>query len=245
MSHNAEHLPFLFTRQLVVGFMLLLPSAWAAAGNVAVKGSVVDDAGKPVANAGVLISYAAPADRIRSAPPPVITGRLAAIAKSDSNGDFSVSQLAPGEYIACAEGAPGYLDPCHWSAAAPSFTMTAGQTISGMKIVMPKGAVLQVHIVDPQQLLKPVTGPVDFDFELHVITGKGLHHGAPIRSSTPGARDHAITIPFGTPVTLRVLSAHLAVSDQSGKPFASAGTTINIPAGSTPGTVGLTIVGKK
>ncbi len=110
---------------------------------------------------------------------------------------------------------------------------------------MAKGSVLHVHVDDPQQLLKPVTGTIDLDFQIHVVTPKGLHYSAPLQSSTAVARDHAITIPFGTPVNLRVLSAHYTVNDQSGKSFAAQGTTINAPAGTTPGVVMLTVTGKK
>jgi hypothetical protein len=247
MIHHAEHLPFLFTRQLVAGFMLLPPSAWAAAGNIAVKGSVVDDSGKPVANAGVLISYAAPADALRSTPPPVLTGRLAAAAKSDSNGDFSVSQLTPGEYIACAEGAPDLLDPCHWSASPTTFTVSGSQTVSGLKIVVAKGAVLSIHVNDPGGLLKSpsgVAGPVDFDLQLHIVTDRGLHHIVSITAQSANGRDYAITIPFDTPITLRILAAHFTVNDPTGNVFAPTGTTVSVPAGSTPAVIELTVTGK-
>jgi len=115
----------------------------------------------------------------------------------------------------------------------------------GHKIVMAKGAVLRVHIDDPQKLLKQVTGPVDFDFEVHILTGKGLHYSAPIQSSIAGGRDHAITIPFGCPVTLRTAGAHFVVNDASGKPLSAEGMAINVPAGTVPSTIGLAIAGNK
>jgi Carboxypeptidase regulatory-like domain len=215
------------------------------AANTSVTGSVVDDSGHPVAGARVLISHA-PSIKPPVPAPPVITGSLAAMVTADANGTFHVDTLSPDQYIACAEtSTPGFLDPCHWAASAPAFTISAGQTTSGVKIVMAKGAVLQVHINDGQALLKPTAGPVDFDFQIHVVTSKGFHHGAPIQSSTALGRDHVITIPFDTPVTVRVLSAHLAVNDQSGKAISPMGTSINVPAGTTPSVVGLTITGKK
>jgi hypothetical protein len=78
-----------------------------------------------------------------------------------------------------------------------------------------------------------------------VVTSKGLHYSASIQSSTAVGRDHAITIPFDSPVSLRVLSAHFTVNDQSGKSFASAGTTVSVPTGATPAAIGLTVTGKK
>jgi hypothetical protein len=173
----------------------------------------------------------------------VITGPLVAIVAADASGSFQADGLAPGQYIACAEATPGLLDPCHWSASAPNFTVSAGQTTSGVKIVMAKGPAVWVHVNDPQQLLKSVTGPVDLDLQIHVVTSKGVHYSAPIQSSTATGRDQVITIPFGTSVSLQVLAAHLAISDQSGNPFPALGTAINVPAGATPAVIGLTVTG--
>jgi hypothetical protein len=217
----------------------------ASASSASLTGSVVDDSGHPVAGARVLISHA-PSVKPPVAAPPVITGPLAAMVTADANGAFHADGLAPDQYIACAEtSAPGLLDPCHWSTSAPSFTVSAGQTVSGMEIVMKRGTVLQIHVDDPQQLLKSVTGPVDFDLEIHVVTGKGLHYSAPIQSSTATGRDHAIAIPFDTSLSLRVLSAHLTVNDQSGELFPALGAAVNVPAGTTPAVMGLTVTGKK
>jgi hypothetical protein len=201
------------------GFYLLALAVLTAhcllAANPSLTGTVADDSGHPIPGARVLISYA-----------PSINP--------------AVDALPPAQYIACAEtAAPGYLDPCHWSTSAPAFTVTAGETTSGVNIVMAKGSVLRVHVDDPQQLLKPVTGPVDLDFEIHIVTSKGIHYSAPIQSSTALARDHAITIPFDSPLSLRILSAHVTVSDSSGKAFATAGTTVNAPAGATPAAIGV------
>jgi hypothetical protein len=44
-------------------------------------------------------------------------------------------------------------------------------------------------------------------------------------------------------VSLQVLAAHLAISDQSGNPFPALGTAINVPAGATPAVIGLTVTG--
>lgn len=210
----------------------------------AVTGSVVDDTGKPFAGARVLISYA-PTIRTPVAAPPVVTGALAATIGADGSGSFRTDSLPPGQYVACAETTtPGYLDPCHWATSAPTFTVIAGQTTSGVSIVMAKGAVLHIHVDDPQQLLGPASGPVDLNLQIHVVTASGLHYSAPIQSSSAVARDHAITIPFGAPLTLRVLASHLVVNDQSGKAFAALGAALNVPAGTTPAVVGLTIAGK-
>jgi hypothetical protein len=230
---------------VVVGAHSAVCLSAGASGAGSVAGSVVDDTGASVAGARVLISHV-PAGTPAVAAPPAVTGSLAAMVSANATGSFQAEGLAPGQYIACAEvAAPGLLDPCHWAAAAPNFTVTAGQTTSGVKIVMAKGSILQVHVNDPLQLLGPATGPVDLNFEVHVVTSKGIHYSAPIQASTATGRDHAITIPFGAAVTLRVLSAHLAVSDQSGSPFPPLGTAVPASAGATLPTVELTVTGRK
>ena len=231
---------------LVAGLSLLATHClWGVTAGGSLIGSVVDDSGHPMAGARVLISHT-PSIQSPVPAPPVITGPLAAMVTSDANGAFHSDTLAPGQYIACAEApASGFLDPCHWSASAPAFTVSAGQTTSGVKIVMAKGSVLRVHVDDPQHLLKPVTGPVDLDLQIHVVTSKGLHYSAPVQSSTAAARDHAITIPFDTPVSVLVLSAHFTVNDQAGKSFGAQGAAVNAPAGTTPALIGLTVTGKK
>src|SRR5712692_3293707 len=131
----------------------------SADGTSGLTGSVVDDSGKPVAGARVLISRPPPSGTPRFIAPPVITGPLVATVVADVSGSFRADNLAPGQYIACAETtAPGFLDPCHWAASAPGFTVSAGQTTSGVKIVMAKGAALRVHVDDPRRLLKPTAG---------------------------------------------------------------------------------------
>ena len=226
-------------------FAVVLSANHLLAANAAVTGTVADDSGRPVPGARILISYP-PSVKVSVTAPPVITGPLAATVTADANGAFHADALAPGDYIACAETtSPGYLDPCHWATSAPSFTVTAGQTTSGINIVMAKGSVLRIHVDDPQQLLKPATGPIDLDFQIHVVTPKGLHYNAQLQSSTAVARDHAITIPFGTPVSLRVMAAHVTVNDQSGKSFAAQGATVSAEAGTTPPAITLTVTGKK
>jgi hypothetical protein len=166
---------------------------------------------------------------------------------SDEKGNFTATDLAAGNYVVCAQTTtPGLLDPCHWAAAAPNFTLTDdGQTVSGLKIVMAKGAVLMVHLDDPDALLnKSVAGPVDFDCAVHVVTSKGIHHIAAIQANNATGRDHAITIPYGAPVTVKIMAAHLMIADKSGSSIPSPGASI-IAAPGAETTISYTITGKK
>ena len=168
-----------------------------------------------------------------------------ATVKTDANGAFKASNIRAGLYIACAEMvAPGLLDPCHWASSAPQFTVTAGQETSGIKVTMARGAVLTIHVADPQGLLKPVTGPTDADCQFHVVTARGFHHNVNIQSSAVGSREHAIAVPLGTPLTLQVISPHLMLNDSTGKAV-SAGTLISVAGGAVPSAITYVVAGAK
>jgi len=218
--------------------------AWAATTGP-IQGSVSDDTGKPVPGAQVLINQALPAGSPQFTAPPVVTGPLVISVTADSNGTFHVSALPPGEYVACAEvTTPGLLDPCHWAASAPTFAVTAGNNTTNVDITMARGAVVPIHVNDPQSLLQPVAGsPNPPDFQVHVVTGKGFHYRAAVQASSANSRDLAVTVPFGAAVTLRVATAHLKVSDQNGNPVSAAGSSVTAPSGGSPATVEFTITG--
>lgn len=225
---------------------LAVVHTWAATTTPAVHGSVTDDTGKPVAGARVLIASSLPATARRIAAPPVITGPLAATMTADSNGAFSVAALSDGQYIACAEtAAPGLLDPCHWSTSAPAFTMSAGTTAGDVKIVMARGAVVPIHIDDPRGLLKAVTGPIDFDLQIHAVTGRGFHYNANLQASSPLSRDQAVTVPFGVPVSIHVLSTRFVVNDQSGNQVSAEGMTVAAASGTSLPAIDLVVAGRK
>ena len=110
---------------------------------------------------------------------------------------------------------------------------------------MARGAVISIHLDDPQGLLKPTTGAIDPTCQIHVVTAKGLHYNANIQASTAVGRDFAITVPFGTPVTLQAISPHLVLNDQSGKPVAQTAASLTALAGTVPATITYTVAGTK
>ncbi len=223
---------------------LLIPRTWATTTGT-VQGSVIDDSGLPVVGAHVLINRALPAGSPQFTAPPVVTGPLAANVTADANGKFSVQAMPPGEYVACAEAiAPGLLNPCLWAASAPAFTVTAGNVTANVDITMTRGAVVPIHVNDPQSLLQPVAGSSSArDFQVHAVTGKGLHYRASVRDSSVNSRDLAVTIPFGAAVTLQVLTTHLKVNDRNGNPVSKSGSSLTVASGDSPATMEFTIVG--
>ena len=148
MTRRTEHKTAGFR---LFAISIILPIHSFAAGTGTVAGSVVDSTGRPVAGAHVLINHAPSIAAPHLSAPPVITGALVATAVTSSQGIFSVGALSPGQYIVCAEvSTPGLLDPCHWATSAPNVTVTAGATTAGVTVTMAAGAVVPIHISDPQ-----------------------------------------------------------------------------------------------
>jgi len=176
-----------------------------------------------------------------------MTGQQIATSMSDYTGAFTIPSLPAGNYVACAQPeTPGLLDPCQWGTSAPAFTVTAGQTTSGVKITLAQGAVIPIHVNDPQQLLKPILGGrVDTSCRIHLVTAKGMHYEAPIVAQSVGGRDHSATVPFGTPYSLQVLCPALSLNDATGNPVVSANSGTPIQAGATASTTVFTVTGAK
>jgi hypothetical protein len=236
---------------LGAAMLALVPCCWcqssaaATAKPGAAKGSVVDPNGAPVVRARIFIAQALPAAMARPAGPPVLTGPQMTTTMSDNTGAFVVPSLPPGNYVACAEPlTPGLLDPCQWGTSAPEFTVTSGQTTTGVQIEVARGAVIPIHINDPQQLLQPVLGGrTDPNLRIHLVTARGFHYEAPIVAQAAGGRDHAATVPYGAAFSLLVLTPRLTVSDATGKPAVSASAVTAVTAGAAPSTVVYTITG--
>jgi hypothetical protein len=233
--------------RLVTLALLLTTAISAAVVSGSVTGMVVDDTGKPVVRARVFIQAGFPPGLAKQpAGPPVLTGPNVVTTMSDNKGAFSVGHLLTGHYVACAHPATqGLLNPCHWSATAPEFTIVAGKPAPAVKITLTKGAVLPIHVDDPQQLLAPVKGIMAGDLQFHIVTAKGTHHLAYIVATNKTSRDHSITVPFGTPVTVQVYSPHLVVNDSTGKPAAAAGISVGVPTAASPATLTYTVTGTK
>jgi hypothetical protein len=164
---------------------------------------------------------------------------------TDGKGQFAAF-LPPGSYVACADTrTAGLLNPCHFATSAPTFTIAKGEILAGVKVVMAKGAVLPIHINDPQGLLAAPTGAIAPDCRVQVVTAKGYRYEAAITAHTATGRDHTITVPFGATFTVQVISPHLAVNDDTGKAAPSVGKSVAAPAAGNPGTMTFTVSGVK
>lgn len=227
---------------------LTLLSAQSVAGPGAVRGTVVDDSGKPVVGARVFVDQALTTILAAPVGSPVIAGPQANSATTDANGQFTAF-LKSGNYVACAQiAATGLLDACQWKGSALPFSVKPGHTATNLQIVMDRGAVVTVHLNDPQQLLSQAKGPIDLSCRVQVVTPKGVHFDAAIVNRTSTGRDHAISVPFGSALSLQLACPHLAMSDGFGNAVSSAamnnpGQTVMVPAAASPAALTFAVTG--
>ena len=200
----------------------------------------------------------------KSAGPPTITGPRVAAITANVLGQFSAT-IPGGSYVACAQApVEGFLDPCHWAATAPEFSLIAGQQLTGVTITLARGAIVPIHVNDPQGLLTPVTGTVNAGsvnpgpvnpvslspgsinpaFRFDVVTAKGLHYPARIQAQSAAGQDHAVTIPFGSALQLQVICPHLVVVDSTGKTV-SASAPLSVAPGLAATQLTFTVTGSK
>ena len=205
-------------RCLILGALLCaLPALDQTPATASLSGRVVAEDGRSV-RATVTLSYAAA--KGYPAPPRRVY--------SDSTGAFSFTRLPADRYTLCAqvdaaETAPAnspYVDTCVWPTAQTPIALTAGQKLTGVVFTAPKGAVLSLHVLDPDRVLPAVSakGPAPLDPALQFVlkSPDGLFHHANYVSSNPAGRTYQLTIPLKTAVALKVSAALANTFDQNG-----------------------------
>jgi len=182
----------------------------AFAQTVALRGTVADSATKqPIAGAFVSATTA----QLPGAP-----SAKRVTVQSGADGSFSFGQLLPGTYGLCVQPTTeGYLDPCVWSPPAPTVTLIAGQAFSGYVLPIKRGAVVTVHIDDPQGLVwqKGAKGSLP-DLELGVMTPQATLRTARMAGVTATGTDYQLTVPFDVSLKLSIRSFHLQLQDSTG-----------------------------
>lgn len=165
--------------------------------------------------------------------PPVATGR----AQSASDGSFTMSGIPDGKYQLCAADTGGnYLDPCTWSNAPATVTISAAQPISGFKLVLTKGTLLQVRVNDVGQILDSATGlgQAPATLVVGVQTLRKTLQPLPVISKDSGGRTYQAAIPIAATVPLNLFGKGFSLSDASGNALNIAGGT-SIPVQTTEG----------
>ena len=199
---------------------LILGHSMLAQNMSSISGHVLSEDGRAL-RAAVSLSFAGPRG-FPSPPRRVFTA---------ANGAFTFSRLPAGKYVLCAqvstaEAAPAnspYVDTCVWGSAQAPISLTAGQQIAGIVFTAPKGAWLQVRVVDPEHVLPqaiPAKGPalLEPEFQLSLKALDGLPRHARFISADAAGRTYQAAVPLKTALNLQVSSSVGDVFDQGGKP---------------------------
>lgn len=117
----------------------------AAQSTGSIQGTALDPSGKPASQVGV---------RAIRVSPTRWTSPGVAVAEA---GIFTLTGLAPGDYMLCAVADPVRLlvDPCFWLIPpAKPITVAAGKAVTGQQVRLLAGRRVTVRVKDPEQLLK-------------------------------------------------------------------------------------------
>jgi hypothetical protein len=166
------------------------------------------------------------------------SSRQGAPIQSGADGSFTVTGLAAGLYRICATpSVPGYIESCLWRGGGP-VNVTAGKTVAGRKVMVETAGTLLVQIEDPSGLLSQAApsaanGTVAQFLMVGVLTDNKLFVSAPVTASGSTERNHAVAVPVGRNVSLRLMTHGLAVSTTAAPDTDLSGT--DIPVTVAPG----------
>ena len=218
--------------QVLAGILVAASAAFAQSTTGTISGTVVGDDGSPIALARIFAGLKPTSQAVKA--PPTLVSKVTNTIQADSKGAFSIPNLAGGLYVLCAQAATsGWLDPCHWAAAPPVVALSTGSTVSGQKIVLAKGAVVQVRINDPTKLLSASSAVVTHDVEVLAFTSNKAYYYAHVASANAVGRTYEVTVPFALQHTLIVRSQQFALQDSKGAAVSAAGFTAPVQVASS------------
>ncbi len=212
-------------------FFLLLASLWscgiaiAADSTAFMSGTVTDDSGNAVP--GVLVDV----HRIRQFTRDQ-TGHLvgeptnfSAAVSTDARGEFEVTGLPPGQYLACAyPSGLGYLSNCEWNQTVSTMTVGAGSQVANLPLVVRKGTIVSIVAADAAHLITPPSGPVAVPsghyFFPSVKTAAGYFSVARLSADSTGQHTYSVTIPTSATVEL-FFDSDLVITGPNGQPIST------------------------
>lgn len=150
---------------------------------------------------------------------------------ADQNGRIGLQSLPAGNYMLCATvPSAAYLDPCIWEQPI-SVTVSANSTTS-QQLVLTKGVLLNVRVNDPLGILPHVKDGIWTPRRLliGVVYANGAYQGVANTNVDATGRDYQLIIPAGVPLTLRIFSNHVAITDQTGSSVDISGSQIPFEA---------------
>lgn len=153
-----------------------------------------------------------------------------------SDGSFTIKGLTAGTYAVCGSvRGGGYLDPCIWNLEVPTVQIATGQAISGHRLVLAKGSLLQVRFNDTAAILGTAGAPgeVGPHILIGVFTDRRTWVSLAIVAKDALGRSLQTTIPFDKNITLHFVGSGVQVKDGTGAAVSIAGTTVTVNHSST------------
>ncbi len=237
MTSTRGLLCFIYVPLSLICFTRRLPAQSAQAAAGAIQGAVVNESGH----------YLRALVALRPVGASVRPGFTAV------DGTFAFRNLPAGTYTLCAripsEQAPSpkqpYLDTCTWEQPQTAIRLAAGQAVSGVQVRVPLGALLQVRVQDPGQILAAASAlqaaqTLDRQVELIVRAPTQMGHRLSFVSSDPQGRNYALAVPAGTALSLSATSAQANLLDASGLPL-QAPVSVASAVGSTLSPITITV----
>jgi hypothetical protein len=163
-----------------------------------------------------------------------------------ADGRFTIEGLAAGTYLVCVQvSAADYLDPCHWSAAPPSFVVAAGQTVSGAVIKVTKRARLPISVSDPQHSITAQGATRMAPPVIGAMAVSGAFIAAELTTRTTTGRTYTVTLPFDALTGVFVSGGSYQLTDASANAVASGGrlVQVTVPSNGTPPNLSFTVKG--
>ncbi len=200
-------------------FLILVRAGFAqSAGTASISGHVFSAAGHGV-RAIVSLQFAA-ARGFPSAAPRTLAAQ---------DGSFTFQRLPAGQYLVCAQipqsegarSAAPFLDTCAWGSGQAAVKLAAAQQLTGVTFTAPNGALLQIRVNDPGQVLPqslPANGPPTLEPQLQIVVkGPDLRaHHAQFVSKDSGGRNYQMVVPLNTALGLTITSSVASALDSGG-----------------------------
>ena len=164
------------------------------------------------------------------------------------NGTFQLPELVGGLYQICAQGSgTAWIGSCEWGSRGATTTISADQPLTNVNIVLSKGALINVRVDDPAQLLPAHEGKTP---GAHLLLGVGtdshFFQVATLASQDGAGRNYRMLVPFDRAVNVSVTGGFFQLSDAGGKVLPKFGNMIPVlvPSGQQPAALRLTVSGK-
>jgi len=187
-----------------------------------VTGILTSTVGAAVPGASVT-AYLQGATSTNGSFPPVFSAVTA------SDGSFTLSGLAAGTYVVCAENASrALLNPCFWSAKTTRFTLAPGGTVTGVSLVAEMGVALNIRVNDAMGLM--ASNPKRDDVLIGVKPPAGPALPSQLLSVDSTGKTFTVLAPQKQLARILVYSANFSLSDNQGDSFATPNVAITVAA---------------